>query len=47
MTFVANSAGMTSGLDSVSKNLRSYRSGTKEDMSYVSADYLKQDEAVT
>jgi uncharacterized protein YegL len=42
MTFGANSAGMTSAINSVSENLIKYRGGSKADMAYEEKDYLAQ-----
>lgn len=45
MNFAANSAGMTSALNSVSENLTSVRCYAKADMSYESKDYTAQADA--
>ena len=42
MNFAANSRGMTSAINSVSENLSSMRSGSKDTMCYESKDYTAQ-----
>jgi hypothetical protein len=45
MTFAHNTVGTRSVYDSVSKNLASYRCGTKEDMTFTSSDIKAQKDA--
>lgn len=45
MKYAGNSKGMTSGFDSVSKNMTMYSSGVKCDMSYDSSDFDAQAKA--
>ena len=45
MTFVANAAGMDAGIDSLSSNLRSYRTGATCNMNYTAEDFTAQADA--